>query len=364
MVEGKSKGKRRLDIECMRILAAFFVIFNHTETTGFFLFSYYDTHGIRYWLYLFISIFCKFSVPLFFMISGALMLNRISEPLKQLWHHRIFHMCYILITWSFFYYLVLVYRGDEIFNIKHFLTRLYDNDWNFSYWYLYTYISFLISLPLLQKITQNLSNKNYIYLFAVYAAYSMCLPSVQYLLWQGKHNLNENFTLDWLSSYIFIFPLAGYFFEYRVKEFWNVKKIIILWGINIGTILFSCYLTYLKAQVTGVCDTTNSQTFHSTFVLVNCVAIFVTIQYINNHTKLFLKLEKAICSIGECTFGIYLIHVFIRYYSGLTEYMASNFQEKMPAMSYAFLYCGVIFICSYVVTAIIRKIPILKKIVS
>ena len=33
MVEGKSKGKRRLDIECMRILAAFFVIFNHTETT-------------------------------------------------------------------------------------------------------------------------------------------------------------------------------------------------------------------------------------------------------------------------------------------------------------------------------------------
>ena len=123
-------------------------------------------------------------------------------------------------------------------------------------------------------------------------------------------------------------------------------------------------LTYLKAKVTGVCDTTNSQTFHSTFVLVNCVAIFVTIQYINNHTKLFLKLEKAICSIGECTFGIYLIHVFIRYYSGLTEYMASTFQEKMPAMSYVFLYCGVIFICSYIVTVIIRKIPILKKIVS
>lgn len=100
MVEGKSKGKRRLDIECMRILAAFFVIFNHTETTGFFLFSYYDTHGIRYWLYLFISIFCKFSVPLFFMISGALMLNRISEPLKQLWHHRIFHMCYMASTFQ------------------------------------------------------------------------------------------------------------------------------------------------------------------------------------------------------------------------------------------------------------------------
>ena len=38
--------------------------------------------------------------------------------------------------------------------------------------------------------------------------------------------------------------LAGYFFEHRMKEFWNKRKVLFLWGINIGVILFSCYLTF------------------------------------------------------------------------------------------------------------------------
>lgn len=67
---------KRLDIELMRIVATFFVIFNHTGDKGFFLFSLYDAHSIQYWIYLFISVFCKFSVPLFFMIAGSLLLNR------------------------------------------------------------------------------------------------------------------------------------------------------------------------------------------------------------------------------------------------------------------------------------------------
>lgn len=203
-------------------------------------------------------------------------------------------------------------KGNEIFNIRHFLTQLYDINWNGSYWYLYAYIPLLVSLPLLQNIAQNLSNKNFIYLFVVYAIYNMCLPSIQYLLWNGRHDLNGNAVLHWISYNIFIFPLAGYFFEHRVKEFWNKRKILFLWGINIGVILFSCYLTYFKAKTSQGDDIMYSQTFHNTFVLVNGITLFVTLQYINSHTNLFLKMEKVICSLGQCTFGIYLLHIFIK----------------------------------------------------
>lgn len=360
MGEGTYK-KKRLDIECMRILAAFFVIFNHTE--GFYLYAYHDVHSIQYWFYLFISIFCKFSVPLFFMISGALMLNRASEPLKKLWSHRILHMCCVLIVWSFFYYMILVYKGNEIFNIRHFLTQLYDINWNGSYWYLYAYIPLLVSLPLLQNIAQNLSNKNFIYLFVVYAIYNMCLPSIQYLLWNGRHDLNGNAVLHWISYNIFIFPLAGYFFEHRVKEFWNKRKVLFLWGINIGVILLSCYLTYFKAKTSQGDDIMYSQTFHNTFVLVNGIALFVTLQYINSHTNLFLKMEKVICSLGQCAFGIYLLHIFIKDELGLTKWMEDMLQGKISNMLYAFLHCGAIFICGYAITFIIKKIPFLRRLV-
>ncbi len=119
-----------LDIELMRILAAFFVIYNHTGTTAFRLFTLYDVHTLSYWGCLFGAVFCKFSVPLFFMISGALLLDRKEEPVK-IWMRRVIHIFCILLIWSFFYYLNEVAIGKETFVIKHFLSRVYAKDWNF-----------------------------------------------------------------------------------------------------------------------------------------------------------------------------------------------------------------------------------------
>lgn len=357
---------KRLDIELMRIIAAFFVIFNHTENVGFFLFSLYDAHSIQYWIYLFISIFCKFSVPLFFMISGALMLERQPESVKDLWCHRIFHICVIIGVWSFFYYMLAVKEGYETFNMYHFLTRLYDSNWNGSYWYLYTYLSLLISLPLLQRIAQNLRDRDYVYMMILYSVFNMVVPSLQYLLWQGRHALNTNISVGWFASNIVIFPFAGYFLSCRVKNFWNKKRILLLWIINIGTILLSCYLTYYQAKITGVCEEKSSQMFHSTFDLVNSMAIFVTCQYIGEHSEVLWKMRRAIISVGGCTFGIYLLHIGIKDYTSLSAYMQQALGKQMQTspMLYAFLYCGVIFICGYIVSAVLKRIPFLRRFIS
>lgn len=110
-------------------------------------------------------------------------------------------------------------------------------------------------------------------------------------------------------------------------------------------------------------STNTAQTFHNTFVLVNGIALFVTLQYINSHTNLFLKMEKVICSLGQCTFGIYLLHIFIKDELGLTKWMEDMLQGKIPNMLYAFLHCGAIFICGYAITFIIKKIPFLRRLV-
>lgn len=58
-------GKKRLDIELMRIIAAFFVLYNHTGANGFSKFLYYDPHTIRYWLYLFYLFLVRWQCPCF-----------------------------------------------------------------------------------------------------------------------------------------------------------------------------------------------------------------------------------------------------------------------------------------------------------
>ena len=168
------------------------------------------------------------------------------------------------------------------------------------------------------------------------------------------------------TSNIVIFPLMGYFLSYRVKEFWNKKRILILWGINICTIFMSCYLTYYRASVMGVCNEESSQAFHDTFVLINCITVFVTCQYLNDKSQLLSKISKQIISLGGCTFGIYLTHIYIKDHTAITRYISKLFQDiiPIPRMLYAFIYCIIIFICGYIITLLLKKIPFIKRIVS
>ena len=60
--------KRLLHLDLLRIIAIFFVIFNHTGDRGYMLFT--DNVGTAlYFPYMAFSVLCKVAVPIFFMIS-------------------------------------------------------------------------------------------------------------------------------------------------------------------------------------------------------------------------------------------------------------------------------------------------------
>lgn len=67
--------KRLLHLDLLRLMAILFVIFNHTSDRGYFLFA--DSVGSwLYFPYMASSVLCKVAVPIFFMISGALLLPK------------------------------------------------------------------------------------------------------------------------------------------------------------------------------------------------------------------------------------------------------------------------------------------------
>ena len=59
---------------------------------------------------------------------------------------RVLHMVCILLVWSLAHYIIYIHAENESFNIVQFFSKLYDSNWNYSYWYLYAYIGFLLSL--------------------------------------------------------------------------------------------------------------------------------------------------------------------------------------------------------------------------
>lgn len=301
---------KNLDLELMRILACFFVIFNHTGNNGFFLFSSYDNHSLQFWVYLFISVFCKFSVPLFFAITGALMLNRERESLKKLWSHRVAKMIMILFVWSLLYYLLGIYKGEHSFTLTQFLKQWYSSDWNFSFWYLYAYIPLIMTLPILQCIAKSVDDKTYVYMFGLIMVFGSIIPIVQFWAFKGELHLNGNFNINWMSTQIFLYPLLGYFLQHRIrKTFWTGRCICGLWIINLATIIVSCYMTYYRAVIMGELNEGVSQSFHNTFVIINTISVFALCKYLA--LKISHRCEGAVNMIksiggGHSAFTFYI----------------------------------------------------------
>lgn len=357
-----SSKRKYIYLEAMRIFACFFVLFNHTGYKGFFLFSLYPSDSPQFWIYMFFSVFCTVSVPLFLTISGGLLLPK-DEPLKVLWTKRIFRTGTVLVVMSFLYYMREVLLQKQEFNIKRFIIILYDKDWNFSYWYLYAFLAFLISLPFLRAMVRTLKKNDYYYMIALAVLFSAIIPIAQYLLWHGEHTMNDNLRLDWLISSIVIYPLVGHFLQ-NIVDIEKMKKWIpLLWLINLLCIFTTCYVTYYKILVTGECSEGASQGFHQAFALINCITLFISFKYFFTHVKLPAFAEKLIASVGQCTFGIYLFHVFVlmqsQYFTKLWDVF--RVQWELNYMLAAFLYCFLAMTVCYFITLILRKIPGVNK---
>ena len=118
------------------------------------------------------------------MIFGALMLDREPESYPRLLR-RVGKMAGLVLGWSAIYFAVDVMRGEESFSITTFFLRIYESNWNFSFWYLYTYIALLMTLPLLQKFAQGLNDRDFLYLFGLFFLFSCFLPTAEFFLSRG-----------------------------------------------------------------------------------------------------------------------------------------------------------------------------------
>ena len=160
-MKGESTIKK-IHIEILRIVAIFLVMFNHTSTSGF---QYYTTldFSVSYIVCALCSVFCKVAVPIFLMISGALILNK-DYSFKELLI-KIIRILIVLLVISLFYYLQSIQLRQ--FDIVLFFKTLYSDQIIVPLWYLYAYISFLIMVPFLRILVKNMTEQHYIYLLSI-----------------------------------------------------------------------------------------------------------------------------------------------------------------------------------------------------
>lgn len=335
--------KHQSYIDLLRVLACFLVIVNHTVKDAFigYELDFSATLGMA------VLTFSKIAVPIFLMISGALLFER-EDDYISVWKKRILPTAVIIILFSLF---VFIFIEKREFSLISWIASMIHEPVFVAYWYLYTLLGIYVMLPLLQKLIHALSETDFKYLLSIWFIVFACLPFL------GAWHL-----FPYVSSY-FILPIltneVGFIFlGYYLTHFSENRKSLRFYSVILLITMIFCYFY-------NIFETKHFGSFillldracvWSSVILSICMFQIIYQLY---ETKKFSHMFNQIMHYaGETTFGIYLVH-------GITLWLCVPIQMSLLNMGNRFLgvviYGFVIFIASFMLTRLIAIIPFFRK---
>lgn len=339
------KKPRYAFIDILRILACFLVIVNHTIPMVFLEVGPSSTWFVSM-AYFYIS---KVSVPVFVMIAGYTMLDKQDDYKKSM--QRVVRMIAALFLFSFPYYLLQCFVGDRVvYGVMDYISAVLQNPLTIAFWYLHMYIGLMLMLPFVQKLVSNLTKKDCQIFIGITIFICGTMPMVEHLFPNAAYSKLVDLAV--FDSYISMLLIGYYIKKYIVPT----KKLTIIAGMCYVTcIVFSVGMTLHEYYRNGGVD----YLFYDDRVFLANVLEAACFFYLVQQITLKEKTAKIVKVIAGCTFGIYLISDMVY---GLTQSIYRVLCSLgVHAIVSMVVFQVAVFIMSFVLAFIMKKIPVLRK---
>lgn len=332
-------------LELIRIIALFMIMWNHTYENGFMYFLQCGSSKF-YMVYIALSVLCKAGVPLFFMVSGFLLLGR-EESFEFVFRKRIIRIILIICLYTFGY---MLYYGKDIQDVwKYFFSECVTE----SEWFLFFYLAFLIVLPFLQKMVANFRETDYKIIIVIAIAALVIGPIVEYF---GGFQFNPNFNVSDFLQWNILYPIMGYYWGKKTEETKVTRKSVgIAVGLGFGILAICSILVAYRLDKEGIFL---DGLFHKNGLPIITVVVFWIIRYIGVRIK-WDKLKKAIAYVGSCTFGVYLLEPILREKTILVCHYCTIIGINQVIASFIWILAAMSV--GIIVVGIIKKIPYVNK---
>lgn len=304
----------------------------------------YRQPDLKWWVANGFDSISRFAVPLFLMISGALLLHK-QESAKIYFNKRLSKILIPFVVWSFIYYL---YKSDSSIQVTEFIQQLFSAKVYYHLWYFYIIIPLYLLIPIIRKVIASIPSQ---YIF-FYAITSSIIVTSQNILSLGGWEI-AIFSNPFSTSIAYL--MLGYAFTHR--EF-RVKYVPGLAIISLITIFIGTYYTSVIANNGKV-----NEALYDPFglpVLMYTVCIFYLVKGCKSSRWQNIK---SLQFISKYSFGIYLIHPLILNELKNIKIMDAyifNVQSSNVVVMIPFVFICLLFISLIFVFAISR-IPIIKK---
>lgn len=234
----------------------------------------------------------RIGVPLFFMVSGYLMLQK-EEPLVLFYTKRMRKVLIPLLFWSLIYaiFVRFVMHKEMTFSLN---TPIF-----YHLWFLYVILFLYLITPVLSAIRKSKYGKR-IFTLSV---------GIWFILFILSPFLSKHFE----STHTLYYPYGTYFIGFigyyllgyllgdikiEAKKAWRLSLVLFVFCM-----MLTVYLSYDAARLTHTFDSFYSG-YYSLLVFVATLSAFFMLRYRANRPVL----REQITILATLSFGIYLIH--------------------------------------------------------
>lgn len=293
----KPKHVRRLDFDLLRVASMAAVVYLHTAAGGL-----RQSEDMALWhLSNLISSLAVAAVPLFFMISGALLLGseKTDDP-AYLLRRRLPRVAVPGLCWSLLVVGgVWLSQGGEAALLK--LVNLPGISVITPYWFLYALIPMYLLSPLLKRLTDHMEERHWRYLLGLWVVVTLGLNQLSRFLpdpWYALLRENQTLNVSLLEGYLGYFLLGAWLDRMERPP---ARRILL--AAALGSWAVIALGTWGVFLVTGVYGE-QFATYRGVFTMVLSASLFLLFRDAFRGRRS----GRAAVLLSACSFGVYLAH--------------------------------------------------------
>ena len=333
-------------ISNLRLIALYAVIILHSTSL---LLMQFGKVPLYDWLIAdFLNALVRFAVPVFVMITGALLLHREYEPGNFL-RKRLIRVVAPFLFWSLVYIAYSWYNEEFTFtnniwaNIKQVLHFLKYGS-SYHLWYVYMLIGLYFFIPVIGKFVRNATENEILYFLIVW--FIVMMLGQPYLV-----RYTPVVDMHYFAGYVGYLVLGHYlaFKDFTIK---NLRMwMLALFIFSIAIITIGTWLLYKNPVYPG---TTLYEPVNPA-VLMLSASMFIIVKLTVPKVPGFVIRMRDFA--GSYNYGIYLAHALILYF--LEDPFGISYKFCTPIISIP-LTAFICFLLSLLLVWLINKIPLGK----
>lgn len=346
-IGGPSMKQRIPYLDFLRCLAILFVIVLHCITPVITNPKFYSSG--TWYLCLLINPLLRTGVPLFFMISGYLLLSRSStENISEFYQHNIPKLLVPLAAWNVIYYWIELHRTQTAFCLQNFLSRFFSQGVSYHMWFIYTLLGIYLFCPFLKRIVDHCTSRQLLLLLGIILFPTTLRPLLNQFLPVSLYLFNPL-----LEGYIG-FVLLGYLlgtlpFSRSIR-----------WLVYLGGVLgyAACLLGNLsQSSSQEISLPMNGGYMLNHYLLAASLFLFFRTCFETHHAQL-TNLSRPLAKASDLTFGMYWVHVAI------LDFLTVCVRSDVSLFPWLAAQTCLTILLSLLFSAVLSVIPVLRRILG